>query len=195
MKPITAAAVGIAFALSLAGCTSTATDESADRPPAVNTPFPAGEPPVPQRAAVTAVATECTTDPGAPEVRAAIESLPPYSPPNQPDVDWQWSTDPGTIVGNYDSCATLSTAMVTVEGATGSSPVHALLFNAGRYVGTADPAARPFTSLDEAHSTDDTVVLTYRTPGSCNACDDGTETSASYHWDGNAVQTTGHPPR
>ena len=50
-------------------------------------------------------------------------------------------------------------ALVTVQGATGSSPEQALLFHDGEYVGTATAAAYPYTSLNEDQSADDTVVL------------------------------------
>ncbi|WP_460869098.1 LppP/LprE family lipoprotein [Rhodococcus aerolatus] len=90
--------------------------------------------------------------------------------------------------GNYDPCATLSAALVYVEGATGGSPVQALLFHDGTYIGTATSTAYGFTSLNPSLSEGDTVALNYRTGGSCSACDDGTTTTVRYQWDGTSVQ-------
>ena len=64
----------------------------------------------------------------------------------------------------------------------------------GDYVGpaTSDPSA--FISLDDARSKPDTVAVTYKIPGSCNACADGTYIPVSYHWNGTEVVRTGTPP-
>ena len=60
---------------------------------------------------------------------------------------------------------------MTVQGATGSSPAHALLFHLGEYVGTATPTAYPFTALNKDETGDDTVVLDYKDGRSvCTAC-------------------------
>ena len=93
-----------------------------------------------------------------------------------------WAHNPSTYEGNFDPCATLSVAIATVEGATGSSPSVAMLFNRNFYAGPATPAPRGFTSLNRAMTTDDTVALNYKTPGSCNACGDGTVTTVRYQW-------------
>jgi hypothetical protein len=77
--------------------------------------------------------------------------------------------------------------LVTVEGATGSSPVTALMFHDGSYLGTATARAYGFTTLDEAQTTDDTVVLTYKTPGACNACEPAAVTNVRYQWQGDHV--------
>ncbi|MFC7676438.1 LppP/LprE family lipoprotein [Mycolicibacterium sp. GCM10028919] len=90
--------------------------------------------------------------------------------------------------GNFDRCATLSTALVSVEGATGSSPITALMFHRGKYLGTATYEAYGFTSLNAARTTDDTVVLNYKTPGACNACPPAGITSVRYQWQGDHVE-------
>jgi hypothetical protein len=131
----------------------------------------------------------CGVDLAAPEVVAAAEQLPPY-----PGTDWVWSTDPRTFEGNYNPCATLSTAIVTVEGATGSSPDAALMFHNGAYLGTATSKAYGFTSLDTAKTTDDTVVLAYMTPGECNACAPAAITDVRYQWQGDHVMMLDPPP-
>lgn len=66
----------------------------------------------------------CGVNLAAPEVVAAIKALPPY-----PGTDWKWSSAPATLEGNFNPCVSLSTALVTVEGATAGSPTTALMFN------------------------------------------------------------------
>ncbi|WP_280265489.1 LppP/LprE family lipoprotein [Nocardia wallacei] len=131
----------------------------------------------------------CGVDLASPVVRDAIARL-----PVEPVTATPWSADPATLAGNFDPCVTLSTAIVTIQGATGSSPQHALLFHRGEYVGTATEKAYGFTTLAASASTDDTVVLDYKTPGSCNACDDGAHTQVGFHWDGQRVVMNGTPP-
>jgi hypothetical protein len=66
---------------------------------------------------------------------------------------------------------------VTVQGATGSSPIQGLMFHRGTFLGTGTSKAYGFTSLDWDATTKDTVVLSYRTRQSCTACDDGIVTT------------------
>ncbi|WP_424064781.1 LppP/LprE family lipoprotein [Mycobacterium sp.] len=54
-----------------------------------------------------------------------------------PPQGWPWGHEPQSILGNFDPCATLSVALITVEMGTRSSPEQALLFHDGNYVGTA----------------------------------------------------------
>lgn len=125
---------------------------------------------------------ECGVNLAAPQIAAAAQHLAPY-----PGTDWRWSADSRMVEGNFNPCATLSTALVTVEGATGSSPVTALMFHHGDYLGTATSKAYGFTSLNTARTTDDTVVLDYKTPGACNACPPAAVTSVRYQWQGDHV--------
>ncbi|CAN5704599.1 hypothetical protein BH09ACT8_BH09ACT8_33800 [soil metagenome] len=104
----------------------------------------------------------------------------------EPVTGQEWSGVPKA--GNYSPCADLSAILVTVVGATGSSPSEALLFHRGIYLGPATPIAYGLTTLDAAASTSDTVVLTYRTGQSCTACGDGVVTRVRFHWDGTAVR-------
>ncbi|WP_080731780.1 LppP/LprE family lipoprotein [Rhodococcoides fascians] len=106
--------------------------------------------------------------------------------PAEPITGRQWSTTP--VASNFDSCADLSSILVTVEGATGSSPVQAMMFHRGEYLGTGTSEAYGFTDLDTGSSTEDTVVLTYKTGQTCNACNDGVVTPVRYQWDGQQVQ-------
>lgn len=130
----------------------------------------------------TAAPPTCGVNLASPQVIDAVHSLPPY-----PGMGWAWSAEPQTFEGNFNPCATLSTALVTVEGATGSSPITALMFHNGTYLGTATSKAYGFTSLDPDRTTDDTVVLDYKTPGACNACAPASMTSVRYQWQGDHV--------
>ncbi len=98
------------------------------------------------------------------------------------------------LESNYDPCADLSAVLVTIEGATGSSPIQALMFHRGQFLGTGTWKAYGFTSLDQTASTPDTVVLRYRWGQSCTACDDGSATAVRYHWDGTRVVMLDPPP-
>lgn len=131
----------------------------------------------------------CGVNLAAPEVIAAINSLPPY-----PGTDWNWSSSPTTLEGNFNPCATLSTALVTVEGATASSPITALMFNHGTYLGTATSKAYGFTRLNAARTSDDTVALDYATPGVCDACAPAAVTIVRYQWQNNHVVMLDPPP-
>ncbi|MCV7382222.1 LppP/LprE family lipoprotein [Mycolicibacter longobardus] len=120
-------------------------------------------------------------------VRHALSQLGP-----EPTTTAAWDTTP--LESNYDPCADLSTVLIAVVGGTGSSPMQALMFHRGGFLGTGTSKAYPFTSLDAGASTPDTIVLRYRSGQSCTACNDGTVTTVRYHWDGNSVQMLDPPP-
>jgi hypothetical protein len=103
-----------------------------------------------------------------------------------------WNGTP--IDSNYNPCADLSTVLVMIEHGTGSSPMQALMFHRGTYLGTGTSKAYGFTSLDAARSTDNTVVLDYKTPGECNACAPAAVTSVRYQWQGDHVEMLDPPP-
>ena len=88
-------------------------------------------------------------------VRSALDQLPPERVTGR-----SWASAP--LESNYDSCADLSTVLVMIEGGTGSSPIQALMFHRGTFLGTGTWKAYGFTSLDEHASSRDTVVLRYR---------------------------------
>lgn len=180
--------VCIASAGLLAGCGSSG-DTRADH---AATPSAAAQAssPDPHVSAAGAPLIRCGVDLSSPTVRAAIAEQ-----PAEPVTHARWDTNPASIQGNFDPCATLSTAIISIQGATGSSPNQALMFHSGRYLGTATSKAYGFTSLAPAATTDDTVALSYKTPGSCNACADGTTTQVKFHWDGTRVVMIGTPPR
>jgi hypothetical protein len=120
-------------------------------------------------------------------LRAALARIPPDTKTGRP-----WSSSPQD--SNYNPCAELSAVVVTVQGATGSSPDMALMFHRGEFVGTATPKAYAFTKLLVPASTDDIVVLTYRTDQSCDSCEDGTLTTVGFQWQGDHVLMLDSPP-
>jgi serine/threonine protein kinase, bacterial len=77
----------------------------------------------------------------------------------------------------------------------GSTPTAVLLFYKGSFVGTATPQAHSFTTLDTALTTDDTVVLKYGVPVTCNACPDMEFTIVRFQWQGDHVEMLGTPPK
>jgi hypothetical protein len=105
----------------------------------------------------------------------------------EPSTGEPWAAVP--VDSNYDPCADLSTILLTIERAAGSSPVQALMFNRGTYVGPATWKAYAFTTLNRERSTGDMVVLDYKTPGECNACPPADVSSVRYQWAGGHVET------
>jgi len=126
-----------------------------------------------------------------PDQAAAVQSALAQFPAD-PATGYKWSSKPQE--SNYDPCADLSAVVVTVEGATGSSPDQALLFHRGTYTGTGTLKAYPFTHLVAGKSTKDTVVLSYAYGKSCTACDDGKLATVRYRWNGTKVQMLDPPP-
>jgi hypothetical protein len=91
--------------------------------------------------------------------------------------------DPDNAWGNFDPCAQLSVALIPTAMGTGSSPVEALLFHEGEYVGTATRDGVGYLAFNGDETTDDTVVLTFRTSiGTCGGCDDGTYEDVRFQW-------------
>lgn len=108
----------------------------------------------------------CGVNPKAPVVRRAVTLIEPNA---------QYPLDPDNAWGNFDPCAELSVAMIPTAMGTGSSPVEALLFHDGGFVGTATPTGVGYLAFNRDETTDDTIVLTFRTSiGTCGGCDDGT---------------------
>jgi len=131
---------------------------------------------IPQRAQALPPQS-CGTNLAALEIQAAINSMPP--PPDYRP----WSHDPRSIEGNYNPCAALSVALITVDAATRTSPQAALFFHNGQYVGPTTPRPYGSTLLNASHTTDDTVVLDYKAAGVCDACaPGGATTNVGYQW-------------
>lgn len=93
-----------------------------------------------------------------------------------------WSPIP--VQSNFDACADLSAAVVTIDNPRPNSPRQGFLFHRGTYVGTTLTKPRPFTTLDTAASTKDTVVLVYTSGRTCATCNDGATFPVHYHWNG-----------
>ncbi len=125
----------------------------------------------------------CGVNLGDPQIQAAITSLPALSQGSP------WNQNPRSFdpSSNYNPCATLSAVIITVKGATGSSPELALLFHNGSYVGIATSKAYAFTTLNVAQTTDDIVALNYKDGRNvCTACT-GPITTVRYQWQGDHV--------
>ncbi|MFE0750849.1 LppP/LprE family lipoprotein [Gordonia sp. NPDC058843] len=133
---------------------------------------------------------ECSTN-GRAEVARGISLIAPPFPDGSPNADIPWAPRP--YQANYNACAALSYAEITVDHATASSPEQLLLFHKGKFVGTGIKCNTAFQSVTNA--TDDTVFVTYRylTPGDPNATPQG-EASVSFHWDGTSVVMNGTLP-
>lgn len=119
-------------------------------------------------------------------VQSAIDQMPP--PQIAATTGAHWSSYVGPRDSNYDPCVDLSTVLITVDHATGSSPIQALMFHRGTFLGTGTLKDYPYVSLNGAASTNDTVVLIYQVGKTCSGCNDGIPTPVRYHWDGNRVQ-------
>lgn len=125
----------------------------------------------------------CGVNLAAPEIQAAVKSLPAL-PDNSA---WDTNTHSFDPSSNYNPCTTLSTVIITVLGATGSSPDLALLFHKGAFAGVATAKAFPFTTRNAAKTTDDTVALDYKDGRNvCTACP-GPMTTVRYQWQTNRV--------
>jgi hypothetical protein len=133
-------------------------------------------------------APACGVNLGAPEIQAAINSV-PTAPQSRP-----WSHDPRSFEGNYNPCATLSTALITIQAATRSSPQQALLFHDGNYVGTATSKAYGLVSFNTARTTDDTIVLNYKDYNSSAGDPNPTIVTVRYQWQGDHVAMLDPPP-
>lgn len=125
----------------------------------------------------------CGVNLNAPQIEAALGALPTLPQGSAWDHNVK-SFDPSS---NYNPCATLSTVIITVVGATGSSPDLALLFHQGNYVGVATLKAYAFTTVNAAKTTDDTVALDYKDDREvCTACP-GPTTTVRYQWQNDHV--------
>ncbi|MEX3559620.1 LppP/LprE family lipoprotein [Corynebacterium sp. LK2522] len=112
---------------------------------------------------------------GEPDAHAAVAASVGQLAPN---LEW----NPDTAIADYDPCADLSWAAVTVTGATASSPYHIMLFHQGEYLGTA--TAEPYGFAPEiTRASDRQMDVTYRWPqdGDANANPTGSS-FASFAW-------------
>jgi hypothetical protein len=126
----------------------------------------------PAAAANTAPVADCGVDLKAPAVLRAAQQIEPVS---------MYPLDSSGAWGNYNPCSELSVALIPTAMGTGSSPVQALMFHYGTYVGSPTGAGQGYLRFNEQLTTDTTVVLTYRaTYGSCGGCADATWADVRY---------------
>lgn len=112
---------------------------------------------------------------GEPDAHAAVAANVGQLAPN---LEW----NPDTAIADYDPCADLSWAAVTVTGATASSPYHIMLFHKGEFLGTA--TAQPYGFAPEINRASGRQMdVTYRWPqdGDANANPTGSS-FASFAW-------------
>ncbi|MFI1918462.1 LppP/LprE family lipoprotein [Nocardia sp. NPDC020380] len=204
-RPTIIASAGLAAIALISGCDGGSTNQSAPStlPTAlsstvltqVTATLAAPATGVPGTTTVPARRTTTGQDchPSATVIHDAAATLAPVQ--NSPGSTWQWGLPPSGAAPDANTiCSPLSAALVTIQGATASSPMQALLFHNGTYVGPATPEWNAFISVDKSRTTADTVGLRYMIPGTCDACSDGTFYCVQFHWDGQQVITIGKPP-
>jgi hypothetical protein len=181
-----------AMAVALTGCSggSTAAPTVTRTVTASAAPSTAEETPV---AGPTPTPTPtCGPSSGAAASAQAIADLP--LPVGLEDARWDTST---SDFAGYDACAPLSWAVVSLDHATGSSPVAILLFHEGRYLGTATKLAYSFVP-DVTRTGPSSIAVTYHyaQPDESTADASG-RTNATFTWDettGRVVMTGDVPP-
>ncbi|EFV12827.1 LppP/LprE family lipoprotein [Segniliparus rugosus] len=133
-------------------------------------------------------ANPCPQVPDAPEVRAAVGSLPP--PERAPAERWSQS-----YTGRYDRCGALTAVVVSLEGEKDPlGPRQVLFFHDGGFVGTADPCAFGPTEVKSARG--DTVVVQYRWPRGQETVTTMTGlANIKYHWIGDKVVRVNQIPQ
>lgn len=120
----------------------------------------------------------CGERPDDPRIAAAIAQVPSaFASGSMASHPWMGTA----LETSFDPCAALSSATITVEGATGSSPMQVLLFHRGEYLGTTSDCAPGFQLVEQLDG--DTVAVTYQWPkeGQPNAGEKWSET-VEYSW-------------
>jgi hypothetical protein len=116
---------------------------------------------------------------------ALVQMPPPQAAATHPDV--RWSANVWQPNSNYNPCADLSTVLITIGAATAGSPMQAMMFHRGVFLGTGTVRDYSFMTLNRAASTNDTVVIDYKDSRNvCDACA-GPITSVRYQWQGDHV--------
>jgi hypothetical protein len=134
----------------------------------------------------------CGPSSGAEAAAQPIADLP--LPAGLEDAKWDAAN---ADTSGYEACAPLSWVTVSVELATGSSPVAILLFHDGRYLGTATKEQYGFVP-DISRTDPSTIAVTYHyaKPDETTADASG-RTNATFRWDdaaGRVVMTGQTPP-
>lgn len=120
-------------------------------------------------------------------ITAAAATLAPF--PTLPDATWS-----NTVAHNYLPESELSAALVTLDHATISTPVHVLLFHHGQYLGTATDHAMPSIHLLTSASTNAVVVLEFHELGDPHAGPPKAIRTAQFRWLDNRVEWFGTLP-
>lgn len=121
-------------------------DASAD----TDAPIASGEP---------APTADCGLAPDDPRIVEAISEVPaPFTDPAKSDIVWSDQV----VDTNFDPCEELSYAVITIEGATGSSPMQVMLFGRGEYLGTTSDCAPGYQTVEQNDA--DSIVVTYEWP-------------------------------
>ncbi|MGL4304976.1 MAG: LppP/LprE family lipoprotein [Mycobacteriaceae bacterium] len=126
----------------------------------------------------------CAIDLTAPAVIDAIKKL-----PTEDRSPTGWNLNP--IAGNYNPCATLSTAIVATNNAKPGSPTKALMFHKGQYLSSGVADAYGYTGIDLSSTTDDVVALQFSISG-CQGCGSGLISTVKYQWKGDRVIVIGN---
>jgi len=137
---------------------------------------------------------QCGINPEDPRIQEAIANVPAaFTEAASANQDVAWSTN--VTDTSFDPCADLSYAQLSIEGATGSSPMQVMLFHRGEYIGTTSDCAPGFQVVRQV--SDDSIIVTYRwpKPGEPNAGEKD-EREVQYTWvdDDTGVQMQGQIP-
>ncbi len=89
------------------------------------------------------------------------------------------------MTGNYNECAQLSAVIVKANTNAANPNTRAVMFHLGKYIPTGVPDTYGFNGIDAAHSTGDTVALSY-------AGGLGLQSVVRFHWNGNGVELIGN---
>jgi hypothetical protein len=127
----------------------------------------------------------CAVNLASPAIATAVSALPPDPRSGQP-----WNPEP--LAGNYTECAQLSAVIIKANTNAVNPTTRAVLFHLGQFIPQGVPDTYGFTGIDAAHTTGDTVALTY--PGTYPGGIDGLQTDVRFHWNGNGVELIGNAP-
>lgn len=186
--------IAAALAVGLAGCSGGGTPEpTATKTVTATSTTTAERPtPTPTSASTPTPTPTCGPTSAATAIAGPIADLP--LPAGLEEAKWDAAN---ADVSGYDACAPLSWVAVSVERATGSSPVAILLFHQGRYLGTATKEAYAFVP-DIARTDPSTIAVTYHYAKPDEATADASgRTQATFTWDaaaGRVVMSGRTPP-
>ena len=182
------AAIAIAAALALAGCTD-AEEPPTAQPAETVTVTESAEPTPEPSVEPTPLDAGPETEPPATECNASSIPLDTHAAsiaPPLPGSSWEvWQT------GNL--CGTLGYAELSTQRGTGSSPTQLLLYNEGEFLGTG---IRCNGLGQVTGSTDDSVMVQYRWPvGNDSNANMSGRANVTFQWNGSSVDMIGSLPQ